>query len=67
VTGKRPYRCLDCHWRWWAVDLKPFSAGEDHAPDPPDPPGTGLASDRSQRALDLAALDVHKRRDNEAD
>ena len=21
ITGKRPYRCYTCNWRWWEADL----------------------------------------------
>jgi predicted RNA-binding Zn-ribbon protein involved in translation (DUF1610 family) len=74
VTGKRPYRCHECGWRGWSIDLGP-KFGDDElevasralAPDPPNLKGTDLARDERRDFVDLNQLDaleafVHKQK-----
>jgi hypothetical protein len=58
VTNKRPYRCLDCKWRGWGVDLGTRSADDEaFLTEPPNPETSGLARDDRRKDLDLDALD----------
>jgi hypothetical protein len=65
LTGKRPYRCRDCHWRGWAPDSGPRfsrdqieSASRALAPDPPNLKETPLArATRWPQEVDLFKLD----------
>src|SRR5437762_9512372 len=58
VSGQRPYRCLDCRWRGWGVDLASRSADDgDLVTEPPNTEALALARDDRRKDLDLNALD----------
>ena len=64
ITGNRPYRCLECHFRGWAPD-----PGPDFLPEPSEPASRTMApdspylhaarawDDRPRPDVDLAKLD----------
>jgi hypothetical protein len=65
ITGKRPFRCRQCGWRGWAVDLG-SKFGEDDlevakralAPDPPHVRSSAFADDERRAELSLDQLDA---------
>jgi len=65
LTGKRPYRCGECGWRGWVVDLGPeFSRDEINvaqravAPKPPNLKYTEVSREKKVPAdVDLSRLD----------
>ena len=65
LTGKRPYRCDECGWRGWVVDLGPrFSQDEIKvaqravAPKPPNLKHTEFSREKKARGdVDLRRLD----------
>ena len=65
ITGKRPFRCRQCGWRGWAVDLG-SKFGEDDlestkralAPDPPNLRSSAFADDEGRAELRLDQLDA---------
>ena len=65
VTAKRPYRCPECGWRGWGVDLGPKLGDEETAlaaramaPDPPNLKGTALARGEQPASVNLEQLDT---------
>jgi hypothetical protein len=66
LTGKRPFRCMACGWRGWAVDVGPtFSDAERKAaeraiaPEPPNLQASFLAREPERSPdVNLQALDV---------
>jgi hypothetical protein len=67
ITGKRPYRCQDCHWRGWAVDWGSACAEYWNfgAAEPPNLGTIGLAPEERRTGPDLEALDAIYYRDAE--
>lgn len=65
ITGKRPYRCHECGWRGWGVDLGPKFGDEELqtasralAPEAPNLKGTVLAREERRTEVDLHDLDT---------
>jgi hypothetical protein len=68
VTRKRVYRCRDCNWRGWGVDLGTWRADNGGLlPEPLNLGVIGLARHDRRKDLDLDALDAIEPHVDESD
>ena len=67
ITGKRPYRCRGCNWRWWLPievgdALDQDTRARRHVADPPNLSGTIFARPDPHRQFDITTLDAFDHR-----